>query len=105
MQGRILGGALLWGVVDHLVLLLIPVNTPRASPASNPSLACMHQECEAFLVAASGKPSFPHFKASLEPARGGGPCTAVWTAGTIAYRCKTCGLTASSAVCMSCFQV
>jgi hypothetical protein len=34
----------------------------------------------------------------LQPASGNGPCTAVWTSGTIAYRCKTCAVSTSSAV-------
>lgn len=38
-------------------------------------------------------------------AGGGGPCTSVWTAGTIAYRCRTCGLSPSAAVCVDCFRV
>lgn len=38
-------------------------------------------------------------------AGGGGPCTCVWTAGTIAYRCRTCGLSPSAAVCVDCFRV
>lgn len=37
---------------------------------------------------------------ALQPASGNGPCTAVWTSGAIAYRCKTCAVSPSSAVCM-----
>ena len=36
---------------------------------------------------------------------GAGPCTRVWTAGTLAYRCRTCGVSPASSICVACFQV
>ena len=46
----------------------------------------------------------------LEAAGGGGgggagPCPAVWTAGATAFRCSTCAVTPSSAICAACFRV
>ncbi len=32
-------------------------------------------------------------------------CTAIWKAGTLAYRCKTCQTSSNSAICKDCFQV
>jgi G3E family GTPase len=48
--------------------------------------------------------SFSELLSQLQPQSGNGPCTAVWTAGAIAYRCKTCAETSSSAVCVACFK-
>ncbi|MEW5302971.1 MAG: hypothetical protein WDW36_005706 [Sanguina aurantia] len=48
--------------------------------------------------------SFAAYLSDLAAGTGNGPCTAVWTAGTIAYRCRTCQTSASSAVCISCFK-
>lgn len=62
------------------------------------------QHCEEILCSISGHDSYDSLLTDLEPKKGGGPCTAVWTAGTIAYRCKTCQITSSSAVCVSCFK-
>lgn len=42
--------------------------------------------------------SLQELLSALQPASGNGPCTAVWTAGAIAYRCKTCAVSPSSAV-------
>nr|XP_024380592.1 E3 ubiquitin-protein ligase PRT6-like isoform X4 [Physcomitrium patens]PNR51519.1 hypothetical protein PHYPA_010706 [Physcomitrium patens] len=36
-------------------------------------------------------------------ARGQANCTTVWTKGTVAYRCRTCQVNDSSAICVSCF--
>lgn len=32
-------------------------------------------------------------------------CTAIWKAGTLAYRCRTCQSSGNSAICKDCFQV
>ena len=34
----------------------------------------------------------------------GAPCTAVWMAGAVAYRCRTCQTGEQSSVCVRCFQ-
>lgn len=57
-------------------------------------------------AACSGAPggSMDSLLSMLAPAQGHGPCTNVWTAGTVAYRCRTCQVTATSAVCVACFK-
>ena len=44
------------------------------------------------------------FLRSLEGDGQGRQCTAIWTAGAFAYRCKTCQINDSSALCVECFQ-
>jgi hypothetical protein len=39
-----------------------------------------------------------------ESKRTGVPCTAVWLAGAVAYRCRTCQTGEQSSVCVSCFR-
>ena len=39
-----------------------------------------------------------------ESRRTGVPCTAVWLAGAVAYRCRTCQTGEQSSVCVSCFR-
>ena len=35
---------------------------------------------------------------------GDGPCTTIWNAGALAYRCRTCQVNDSSAICPDCFN-
>ncbi|BBN00658.1 hypothetical protein MPTK1_2g00960 [Marchantia polymorpha subsp. ruderalis] len=46
------------------------------------------------------------FSSYLDSFKAGGQaqCTTVWTKTTIAYRCRTCQVNDSSAICVSCFQ-
>ncbi|KAG2425430.1 hypothetical protein HYH02_015036, partial [Chlamydomonas schloesseri] len=63
------------------------------------------QECEAALCACLGAGSFPQLLAALAPCEGSaGQCTALWSAGALAYRCRTCQLTPSAAICVACFR-
>ena len=39
-----------------------------------------------------------------ESRRSGAPCTAVWLAGAVAYRCRTCQTGEQSSVCVACFR-
>lgn len=54
-------------------------------------LGSMLARCEALLCALHGSPSLAAYVERMAGGGGGqGPCTHVWTAGTIAYRCP-CG--------------
>jgi hypothetical protein len=71
---------------------------PSTLPAPAP------QDTEALLCRASGHASYAELLASLQPREGGAQCSNVWTAGTIAYRCRTCQTNPTSAVCVQCFK-
>lgn len=59
------------------------------------------QLCSRFLCALRGCPEGSY----LEVVGGnGGQCTHVWPSGEFAFRCNTCGVTPSSAVCLHCFR-
>ena len=74
--------------------LLQAAAAPPAAAPSAPSAA------PSAAAAAAGGPyqSLSELLSALQPPSGNGPCTAVWTSGTIAYRCKTCAVSSSSAV-------
>ncbi|GIL45679.1 hypothetical protein Vafri_2876, partial [Volvox africanus] len=63
------------------------------------------EECEQSLcLSINQRGGFDAYLAALAPKDCGGQCTAIWPAGALAYRCRTCQLTSSSAVCVSCFK-
>ncbi|GIL94355.1 hypothetical protein Vretimale_583, partial [Volvox reticuliferus] len=63
------------------------------------------EECERSLcMSTNQRGGFDAYLAALAPKDCGGQCTAIWPAGALAYRCRTCQLTTSSAVCVSCFK-
>jgi hypothetical protein len=86
----------------HSVAALTP--TPPVDPTTRVALpARCSQLLEPLLLQAgnsSGPPatSLEQLLTRLQPPAGNGPCTAVWTSGTVAYRCKTCAVSNSSAV-------
>lgn len=51
----------------------------------------------------SGGEFFEAYLGQLQ-CNGEAQCTTVWTKSTIAYRCRTCQVNDSSAICASCFQ-
>lgn len=62
------------------------------------------QRLQAALCRAAAVRDYSAFLQLLSPSSSAGCCTHVWKAGAIAYRCRTCQLTASSAVCPACFK-
>ncbi|KAG0562955.1 hypothetical protein KC19_9G186000 [Ceratodon purpureus] len=46
--------------------------------------------------------TFPQYLDALQ-STGQAQCTTVWTKGTVAYRCRTCQVNDSSAICVGCF--
>ncbi|CAK9877290.1 unnamed protein product [Sphagnum jensenii] len=51
-----------------------------------------------------GYQSFQYFLEALK-SLGHSQCTTVWTKGTVAYRCRTCQIDDSSAICKMCFHL
>lgn len=76
---------------------LEPVLLQAAAAAQTP-------DAGAAAAATPAAASLSELLSLLQPASGNGPCTAVWTSGTIAYRCKTCAVSNSSAVRSSMLQ-
>jgi hypothetical protein len=75
-------------------------SSPRPTTKHRPP----HQDTEALLCRAGGHATYSSLLASLQPRQGGAQCSSVWTAGTIAYRCRTCQTNPTSAVCVGCFR-
>lgn len=66
------------------------------------------QELEAVLLESRQCRTLEEYIASIQgqAAEGArGPCTSVWRAGTIAYRCTLCQTGPASAICVNCFKV
>lgn len=56
------------------------------------------------LCEAAAQPTYARFLELLVPTSGRGCCTNIWKQGAIAYRCRTCQLTTSAAICGECFK-
>ncbi|KAK9808772.1 hypothetical protein WJX72_003285 [[Myrmecia] bisecta] len=83
------------------------VEPEAAQPGSGDTLKTFFQGAEhLFCSCRPGCSTMQGYLDSLQAETKGrrGPCTAVWRAGAIAYRCKTCQTSQSSAVCLSCFK-
>ena len=88
-------------LVSSTAHLLPPrVSSPRPRPAET----TLTNVCEP-IIAGDHPGGHDAFLAHLRAASStGAPCTAVWMAGSVAYRCRTCQTGEQSSVCVSCFR-
>ena len=76
---------------------------PHPIPIPASAVGVLQSKCEP-IIAGDHAGGHAAFLASLRASAPTSPCTRVWMAGAVAYRCRTCQTGEQSSVCVRCFK-